>query len=170
MRDDRFKRTHICHKYPRLFALKKSHDFSVIRFSSDAVGRELFIESLSKYYSALVQELRYCKLEDFVNEDAQQKMPEELLDQANHLHNRLTYYWMCTCRVTSHLVSLDLGNMDCPQGTDGYTKFNLLFACSNEHCRWQEGEISVRMPRYDKLSYLSVETTLSSRNTIVVSN
>ena len=60
----------------------------------------------------------------------------------------LTRYWGCTCLVTSHKISLSLASMDCPQSTDGYMKFNLLFASSDEHCSWQEGEISVDMRRY----------------------
>lgn len=149
MKGNGFERGPIINRYPRLLALKKSRDFSVIRFSSIAASREYLITCLSSCTSALVQELPRGRLEDFVDEDAQQKLPEELLDQANHLHETLTQYWVCNCLVTSHLVSLNLGSMDRPQSTDGYMKFNLLFACSDELRKWQEGEVSVRMSRYD---------------------
>ncbi len=149
MKGSGFEKGPIIHRYPRLFALKKSRNFSVIRFSSIAASREYLIRCLSSCTCALVQELPRGRLEDFVDEDTQQKLPEELLDQANHLHETLAKYWVCTCLVTSHLVSLNLGSMDRPQSTDGYMKFNLLLACSDEHHKWQEGEISVRMSRYD---------------------
>ena len=136
-------------KYPGLVALERSRDFSAIRLSSIAVHGESHITYLSRCASALVKELPRGRLEAFVDEDTKQKLPEELLDEANHLHKTLTQYWPCECLVRSRLVSLNLSIMDRTPGTDEHLSFSLLFACSDTHRKWQEGEISVRIPRYD---------------------
>ena len=149
MKGNGFEKSPIVHRYPELFALKESRDFGVIRFSSIAASQEYLIKCLSKCTFALAQDFPRGRLKDFVDEDAQQELPEETLDQANHLHKTLTQYWECTCLVESDLVSLNLGSMDRPQSADGYMKFNLLFACSDKHCKWQEGEVNVRMSRND---------------------
>jgi hypothetical protein len=116
-----------------------------IRFSEREEDREYLLKRIQILNHDLTQELGSQKLEEFIDDDTQNELPEGLLEQANKLHELLTRYWLCGCTVTSRVVHLNLASVHCPRVIDRFTKFDLLFAALNSSPgKWQEGEILVQ--------------------------
>jgi hypothetical protein len=142
-------------KYPKLCLLRKNPEIALsIHFSESEGDREYLLKRIQICDHDLTQELRSQKLQDFIDEDTQNELPEGLLEQANKLHELLTRYWSCDCTVTScqpnladtsRLVHLNLASIHCPTVIDRFTKFDILFAAlDSSPCKWLEGEILVQ--------------------------
>jgi hypothetical protein len=138
--------------YPKLRALRDGFiSASKIHFSGDEAKRKYLITTLEMRRREIEVDKKPGEIESFIDVETQRDMPQELLDYANTLHKILGDYWSCHCAGSPRSVNLHLATLRTSNIVDGCLSFDLLFSQwnpSDNLCRWQEGDVVVRVPKY----------------------